>query len=235
MENVLGGFKTKSEFLLPINVIKYKDVIGPEHLKKKRELCVSFHKQDMVTFLNTGAFVVLDFGKELCGGIRIITSNANGEAKFHIRLGESLSEAMTPLGIKNAGNDHSPRDFEVLVPSLSDLTYGQSGFRFVYIELCSEQPVEIQSICAVNTLPDFGFEAKIETNDEELNKIIKTAAYTIKLCCQQGYIWDGVKRDRLVWSGDLHQEILTSFYLFGDIENIRNSIEFIRNDNNKKI
>lgn len=230
MENTIKEFKTKSEFLLPINVIKYKNVLGLENLKKKRELCVSFHRQDKVTFLNAGAFVVLDFGKEICGGIRIISSNANDQAKFHIRMGESLSEAMTPIGIKNAGNDHSPRDFEVLVPSLSDLTFGQSGFRFVYIELCSEQPVEIQSICAVNILPNFDFEAKIETDDEELNKIINTAAYTIKLCCQQGYIWDGIKRDRLVWSGDLHQEMLTSFYLFGDIENIRNSIEFIRND-----
>ena len=230
MGNIIEEIKTKYEFILPTGVIKHENVRDCDKLKKKKAMCVSFHGQDIVTFLKTGAFVVLDFGKEICGGIRIISSNANGEAKFHIRMGESLSEALTPLGVKNAGNDHSPRDFEVSVPSLSDLTYGQSGFRFVYIELCSEQPVEIQSICAVNTLPDFGFEAKIETNDEELNKIIKTAAYTIKLCCQQGYIWDGVKRDRLVWSGDLHQEILTSFYLFGDIENIRNSIEFIRND-----
>lgn len=230
VENTIGEIKTKSEILLPIKVIKYKNVTGCRNLKKKRAMCVSFHRNDMVTFLKAGAFIVLDFGKEICGGVKIISSNANDQAKFHIRMGESLSEAMTPIGTKNAGNDHSPRDFEVLVSNLSDLTFGQSGFRFVYIELCSEQPVLIQSIFAVNTLPDFEFEAKIETNDEELNKIIKIAAYTIKLCCQQGYIWDGIKRDRLVWSGDLHQEILTSFYLFGDIENIRNSIDFIRKD-----
>ena len=52
----------------------------------------------------------------------------------------------------------------------------------------------------------------------------------MKLCCQNGYIWDGIKRDRLVWAGDLHQEVLTSGYLFGDIENTPNSLTFLKND-----
>ncbi|MBQ7725589.1 MAG: alpha-L-rhamnosidase, partial [Clostridia bacterium] len=181
-------------------------------------------------FRQQGSFVLLDFGKEICGGVRLITHSVSGMAKFHIRFGESITEAMTPLGTKNAGNDHSPRDFEVLVPTLSDLTFGQTGFRFVYVELCSTQPVWMQSILAVNHLPAFPFEAKIITDDPELNKIFKTAMYTVKLCCQNGYIWDGVKRDRLVWSGDLHQEILAAQYCFGNIENIPNSISFVKQD-----
>jgi hypothetical protein len=87
----------------------------------------------------------------------------------------------------------------------------------------------MQNIFAVNTLPKFEKEGYVTTSDEELNKIIETAIYTLKLNLQNGYIWDGIKRDRLVWSGDLNQEILTSIYLFGDNKNITNSLSFLRN------
>ena len=79
----------------------------------------------------------------------------------------------------------------------------------------------MQNVFAVSTLPEFDTEASIRTDDEELNAILRTAAYTLKLNFQKGYIWDGIKRDRLVWCGDLNPEILTSLYLFGDTENIR--------------
>ena len=72
--------------------------------------------------------------------------------------------------------------------------------------------------------------SNINTDDEELNRIIDTAAYTLKLNLQNGYIWDGIKRDRLVWSGDLHQEILLASYLYGDVANIRNSLTFLKEE-----
>ncbi len=222
--------QSNTEFLYPVNVIKYFEVNNPDNLMLDKELNVSFYARDIIEFGKKGSYVLLDFGKELCGGIRIITRETDGIASFHIRLGESVSEAMADLGDKNAGNDHSPRDFTVSVNSLSDLTFGQSGFRFAYIELVSEMPVLIQCIVAVNNVPHFPFEAKIKTDDEEINKILDTAAYTLKLCCQNGVIWDGIKRDRLIWAGDLHQEILTSLYLFGDNENVRNSLSFVKND-----
>ena len=31
---------------------------------------------------------------------------------------------------------------------------------------------------------------------------------------QNGVLWDGVKRDRLVWAGDMYVEILTCLYLY---------------------
>lgn len=222
--------QNNTEFLYPVKVIKHFDINNPDNLMLNKTLNVSFYAKDIIEFTQKGSYVLLDFGKELCGGIRIITRETEGIASFHIRMGESVTEAMAELGYKNAGNDHSPRDFTVTVNSLSDLTFGQSGFRFVYVELCSENPVLVQSIVGVNNIPQFSFEAKIKTDDEEINKILDTAAYTLKLCCQNGVIWDGIKRDRLIWSGDLHQEILTSLYLFGDNENVKNSLSFVKND-----
>lgn len=222
------NFHVIKEKHIPANIRFEKDIKDSEELLIEKPSCVSFLTTHCSEFSKQGAFVVLDFSKELCGGIRMVTRDVNGVARFRLTFGESLTECLSTIGEKNATNEHSPRDFEVIVSAMSDLTFGQTGFRFVRIELLSETPVLVKNIFAINTLPYFEKEAVIRTSDPELNKIIETAAYTLKLNFQNGYIWDGIKRDRLVWCGDLHQEIITSIYLFGDNQNIRNSISFLR-------
>lgn len=213
---------------IPTDIRFEKDIASSDELLIEKPACVSFLTTHCSEFQKQGAFVVLDFGMELCGGIRMVTRAVDGVARFHLTFGESLTECLSNIGEKNATNDHSPRDFEAVVPAMSDLTFGQTGFRFVRIELLSSNPVLVKNIFAMNTLPYFEKEAVIKTSDPELNKIIDTAFYTLKLNFQNGYIWDGIKRDRLVWCGDLHQEIITSIYLFGDNSNIKNSLSFLR-------
>ena len=223
--------KTQEE-CLPVRIVDSNAVEDVERLLEARPeglpYGVCFAPNGWVEFQGKGSFVVLDFGKELCGGIRMITRSCVDTTKWRLTFGESITEAVSSIGEKNATNDHSPRDFEVLISNMSDLEYGQTGFRFVRIELLSEKPAVVQNILAVSHLPAFEREAEITTNDDQLNEIIKTAAYTLKLCCQKGYIWDGIKRDRLVWCGDLHPEVITSLYLFGDNENIKNSFLFLK-------
>lgn len=222
----------KQEILMkPQNIIDCFEVDNADELLIQKPTAVSFKMSGCACFKGNGSYVVLDFGKELCGSIRFVTRLApGGAARFRITLGESLSESYSSIGEKNATNDHSPRDFEVLISNMSDLTFGMSGFRFARVELLSEDPVLIRNIFAINTLPYFEKEGYIKTSDPDLNRIIETAAYTLKLCFQNGYIWDGIKRDRLVWSGDLNQEIITSIYLFGDNKNITNSLSFLKEE-----
>lgn len=212
----------------PVKLVEIHDVLYTEWLLTTKPACVSFKGTECTKFNGPGSFVVLDFGKELCGGIRMITRDAKGPVKWRLTFGESLTEAYSSIGEKNATNDHSPRDMEVVTGMMSDLTFGQTGFRFVRVELIEGEWAMLQSIFAVSTLPYIEREAEITTNDELLNEIIRTAAYTLKLTFQNGYIWDGIKRDRLVWCGDLNPEIITSLYLFGDNENIKNSLNFLR-------
>lgn len=224
------NFCIVKEKMMPLQIKAQHGISNAKELLNEKAACISFSPDHCSEFKEKGSFIVLDFGKELCGGIRIITRGVDGIADFRITFGESLTEALSSIGEKNATNNHSPRDIHVEVPALSDLTFGQTGFRFVRIELLSEKPVQVRNIFAVNTLPYFEKEALIKTSDEKLNKIIEAAAYTLKLNFQNGYIWDGIKRDRLVWCGDLHQEIVTSLYLFGDNQNIPNSLSFLRNE-----
>lgn len=217
------------ELIMPQKIILSERIINERELLSEKPPIVSFSEKHTASFSGRGAKILLDFGKEIAGGIRIITRTPKG-TKLHIRFGESAAEACAPLCRKNAGNDHSPRDTEASVSVMSDLTFGQTAFRFVLIETSEDVTVTVQNIWAVNRFPVFENEGFIRTSDGELNKILDTAAYTLRLCCQNGCIWDGVKRDRLIWSGDMHQEIITSMYLFGNIENITNSIEFLEND-----
>lgn len=43
-------------------------------------------------------------------------------------------------------------------------------------------------------------------SDELLNKIWNTGAFTQHLNMQE-FIWDGIKRERLVWITDMHPEL----------------------------
>ena len=217
------------EDLMPVRIVDSFGVEDAEILMQPKAASISFQTTGMACLKEAGSFLLLDFGKELCGGIRMVIRASQGTARWRLTFGESLTEACSCLKEKNATNDHSPRNFEIITSSMSDVRHGQTGFRFVRLELLEGQPVLLQSVFAVSTLPLFEVEGEIETNDALLNDIIKTAAYTLKLNFQNGYIWDGIKRDRLVWCGDLHPEIITSLYLFGDNDNIKNSLTFLRN------
>ena len=54
-------------------------------------------------------------------------------------------------------------------------------------------------------------------------------AYTVHLNMQE-YIWDGIKRDRLVWVGDMHPEVTTIKAVFGEDSSVDDSLDFIRKE-----
>ena len=182
--------------------------------------------------LRTGGWVLLDFGRELQGGIRIARGmNANsGAARFRLVLGESVSEALSDINDPEttATNDHSVRDFEVSVPWLGTVEVGNSGFRFARLELLDyPDEVDIMAVQAISRLRDLPYLGSFRCSDERLNQIWQTGAYTVHLCMQD-YLWDGIKRDRLVWIGDMHPEVMTIGTVFGDQEVVRRSLDFVR-------
>ena len=174
--------------------------------------------------------LLLDFGRELQGGLQFVTGmSSQKEIKVHVRLGESVSEAMNAMTPENgATNDHAIRDFNFVLPWLGVAETGNSGFRFARIDL--EDPnVELclKEIRARFTYRDIPYRGSFRCDNERLNDIWMTGAYTVHLNMQE-YIWDGVKRDRLVWIGDLHPEVMTVSTVFGFNEVIPKSLDLIR-------
>ncbi|MDD4823033.1 MAG: alpha-L-rhamnosidase C-terminal domain-containing protein [Bacteroidales bacterium] len=176
------------------------------------------------------ASILLDFGRELQGGLQIVTGmSASRDIKVRIRYGESASEAMCEIDGKNgATNDHAIRDFNLSLPWLGVAETGNSGFRFVRIDLVGENAdLLLKEVRAIFTYRDIPYRGSFRCNDERLNKIWMTGAYTVHLNMQE-YLWDGVKRDRLVWVGDMHPEIMTINSVFGYNEVVPKSLDLIR-------
>lgn len=175
--------------------------------------------------------LLFDFGKELQGGIQIVTGAFSNKSpiKMRVRFGESVSEAMCEIDGKNgASNDHAIRDFVVTLPWLGVLEVGNSGFRFARIDLMSDSTeVSLKEIRAISTFRDIPYKGSFRSSDERLNKIWQTGAYTVHLNMQE-YLWDGIKRDRLVWLGDMHPEVMTVNTVFGYNEVVPKSLDLIR-------
>lgn len=169
--------------------------------------------------------LLLDFGRELHGGVRFEapTIDPKGPARIRVRFGESAAEAMgTP------DQDHAIHDTEALLAWMGHTEIGNTGFRFVRIDLLdNERKVTLDQVRAVHLYRPLEYRGSFRCSDDRLNRIWDTGAYTVHLCMQD-HVWDGIKRDRLVWIGDLHPETMVISTVFGDHEIVPQSLDFVR-------
>jgi len=226
-------------FLNPTRVISVygnhsgKQVLNAEHILKPGIGQADLNQGTYLTLISdkdSKPGIILDFGREIQGGIELVTTinNSNPAAKVRIRLGESVSETLSDISKDGATNDHAMRDFIVELPWLGRLEIGNSGFRFANIQLVDPNTkLELKEVSAIFTYRDIPYLGSFSCNDERLNKIWMTGAYTVHLNMQD-YLWDGIKRDRLVWVGDMHPEVMTINSVFGNIGVVPKSLDLAR-------
>ena len=201
----------------------------------------------MCQLVNKGsdkASVILDFGKEIHGGLQIVISTVSPARTpvFRVRFGESVSETCSELNtttslvetgsnevmdLKNntATNDHAMRDMELTCPYYGSIEIGSTGYRFVRLDLLTDDMlVNLKEVTAILRYRDIPYEGSFNCSDQRLNDIWMTGAYTVHLNMQE-YIWDGIKRDRLIWLGDMHPETSTISYVFGEDESVYSSLD----------
>ncbi|NND07614.1 MAG: alpha-L-rhamnosidase [Saprospiraceae bacterium] len=174
--------------------------------------------------------IVLDFGRELHGGIEIVSGIFEGKHPVNVRitLGESVSEAMSQIATSTATNDHALREFTVGVPWLGKVHIGNSGFRFAKIEMLDQdRTLKLKEINAISIYRPIPYVGSFRSSDSLLNEIWNVGAYTVHLNMQD-YLWDGIKRDRLVWVGDMHPEVMTILSVFGNNEVVPKSLDLIQ-------
>ena len=175
--------------------------------------------------------IILDYGRELHGGLKLIDVGWERYPKLvRIRFGESVTETCsepcdTAWVMGHSTDDHAMRDFVMKVPRDGSIEIGNTGFRFVRIDLLEENAtLEIREATAVLRWRDIPYEGSFRCSDERLERIWQTGAWTTHLNMQE-YIWDGIKRDRLVWLGDMHPEMSTVAAVFGRNDVIERSID----------
>ena len=198
---------------------------NPETLVGNNVIQAYVHPEPTRCKLKPGGTVILDFGVELNGGVRIVTGkNEVKTTRLHIRFGESVSEAM---GTPN--NDHAMHETTIDLAPMGMNEIGNTGFRFVRLEAPNDAPtaVEIINVLAVAIYRDIPYVGAFESSDGRLNQIWKTGARTVHLNMQD-FLWDGIKRDRLVWMGDMNPEIRVVCAVFDDRGTVETSLDHVR-------
>lgn len=230
-ENTRPDPRTRT-FVYPTRIVWQSDgSAAPEHserllTKTVTQTTVQGGEGCIIRHGDAPSAFLLDFGRELHGGVQIIVRNMpeHGPVRLRVRFGESVSEAM---GTPN--QDHALHDTIIQVPWIGSAEIGNTGFRFVRIDTVDAGAwVEILAVRAVFLYRDLEYKGAFECDDERLNRIWQTGAYTVHLNMQD-YVWDGIKRDRLVWLGDLHPETMVISTVFGGHAIVPETLDFARN------
>lgn len=230
-----------TRYVAPTRIVWVSDSLGlsvsnPQYLLSRFSGQISVADTHYTVMRSTNAHqasILLDFGTELQGGIEISSSLRDSKAPIalHVRFGESVTEAMSSIGDGDgATNEHSLRDFTVSVPWIGNLKIGNSGFRFVRIDLLDKDTnYNLKAVRAIAQFRDLAYSGSFESDNPRLNSIWAMGAHTVHLNMQD-YLWDGIKRDRLVWVGDIHPEVMTINSVFGESAVLHRSLDFARDD-----
>ncbi len=176
--------------------------------------------------------ILLDYGKELHGGLQLVMggSSRREPSQVRIRFGESIGEANSTtynsdwlMGFST--DDHAKRDIIMEIPRTGLIEIGNTGFRFVRIDLLQpETKINLKEARAILRYRELPYLGSFKSSDPRLDSIWITGAYTTHLNMQE-FIWDGIKRDRLVWLGDFHPELKTITKVFGYNEVVPKSLD----------
>ena len=178
--------------------------------------------------IKKNGYIIIDFGKELCGRLHMAFGCNCENASVRVRLGESVYETCAEIGEKNAGNYHSLRDNRYSVVSWGDISASESGFRFARIDNVGGEIVKLALVYVEESENGLTVKSDFSCSDELLNEIYKTAERTLSLCVREDDIWDGVKRDRVSWIGDFYPELLGAYTLYGNIPQFEKVLDCIK-------
>lgn len=219
----------KIETIFPTRIVECSSKKNVKCLLKKNILQPEL-SNDKCVYIKNG-HIVLDFGKEYYGEPHIVTAfiDDGKPIKMRVRYGESLSECYSSIGENGASNDHAIRDYVLDLPLFANASLPKSGFRFMRVDFLDEQRgVYIKSVALQikkdERKPIYTYQGK----DELIKRIFDAAKRTVDLCSLNGLVWDGIKRDELVWAGDMHPEALALFTLYGKSKELEASIDFLR-------
>ena len=236
------------KYLTPVRIVWTSDNNSSTQVKNKESILKPGNGQ-CVMELKKGTYltlvsddkskpgIILDFGREIQGGLFFVTTLYDQEGTVRLRFGESVAETCAEPAVKRkdgfvygTSKGNSVRDCEVTLPSTGSYETGQTAFRFVRIDLVTPNTkLEIAEVSAAFVYRDVPYLGSFKCNDERLNDIWMTGAHTVHLCMQD-YLIEGAKRDRLVWAGDMYPEVKVINSVFGYNEVVPKSLDLSRDN-----
>lgn len=179
---------------------------------------LSVKPQSPVSATKSNGSLLVDFGRETFGYIRLHGLQGNG--KLSLYYGESKEEALA------TGTCETLDRLEVKQGSKMDSVMPLSkAFRFVNMQ--TEGSVTVDSVSMLYEYLPVPNRGAFRCSDESINKIWDVSAYTLHLNTREFFI-DGIKRDRWIWSGDAYQSYLMNYYLFFDEPTVTRTLMALR-------
>jgi hypothetical protein len=166
----------------------------------------------------TGNSVLLDFGKETFGFIKLF--GLKGKGNLNIYYGESKEEALSSEHCETLDklqiNESQQKD------SVMELS---KAFRYVNVQF--DNTLKLDSVSMLYEYSPVTERGSFRCSDDEINKIYDVSKYTFHLNTREFFI-DGIKRDRWIWSGDAFQSYLMNYYLYFDSPTVTRTILALR-------
>lgn len=170
----------------------------------------SYKRIEPVSIEKINDGLLYDYGKEQFAKITLRSKALN---EITLYIGESREEALDT-------------DYSQLVVN-AELKKGK----------CTTEAVAFRYIFVKNT-KDLSISARLEylpikergsfkCDSEFINKLWDTCAYTMLLNSREGF-FDGIKRDRWIWSGDSYQSYIVNYYLGFNKDIVKRTIRALR-------
>ncbi|GGD82352.1 alpha-L-rhamnosidase-related protein [Paenibacillus nasutitermitis] len=164
----------------------------------------SYETRQPAAVTNIDGGVIVDFGRETFGTVSFL--EASGQGGIHLYYGESLEEAMAGEGAET---------FDTLaVNSAEPLDRTTSVTRaFRYIQIKTDPGISYAQIEHRYEYLPMERRGEFRCSDPRLNEIWEMSAHTLHINMRE-FLYDGMKRDRWVWSGDANLGFLINNYSF---------------------
>lgn len=184
------------------------------------EFPFAYEVQAPVSIVRHGEALVADFGRETFGYMEFL--GVKGEGNIHLYYGESLAEAL-------AGE--LAETFDVVRSDGTTSAIRTPVTRaFRYIQLKAEGDVQWDDVrhhYEYLPMPERG---EFRSSDARMNEIWTLAAHTLQLNMRE-FLYDGMKRDRWVWSGDANLGFLINNYSYFEQDVTKRTLIALRGKN----
>ena len=80
------------KYNLPVRIYEQKDLTNAESLLRRKAMQIGLAEPDCSEMIE-GGYVILDFGVETRGGVRILNHKGNNATMVRIRFGEKIGRA----------------------------------------------------------------------------------------------------------------------------------------------
>ena len=195
-----------------------------------------------------GRRICFDFGAKRVGRIELEFKSAAGGSIRAYAFPHLEAEVPVMFSAENYGKPDFPLAWGTQISGPLQFRHGagsqtaasEKTYAFRYLSLLPDRDVVLQSVRLREQPCPLTLQGSFECSDPAVNRAWEMGARTLLLCTQPALdsqhpigaegdtvIWDGCRRDREVWAGDLRPSALALYTLTSDASAVRTSLRLI--------